>query len=154
VTELVTGVDLVKEQIRVAAGEKLSMDATPELRGHCIECRINAEDPARNFAPSPGQITIFHPPGGPGVRVDTHAYAGYVVPPFYDSLIGKLIVHGTTREEALVRTRIALDSFIIEGVHTTIPFLLELLRDPDVIAGRLDTKLVERRMNERAASAA
>jgi acetyl-CoA carboxylase, biotin carboxylase subunit len=149
VTELVTGVDLVKEQIRIAAGEPLSV-GTPELRGHCIECRINAEDPKRNFAPSPGQITIFHPPGGPGVRVDTHVYAGYVVPPYYDSLIGKLIVHGNTRDEALVRTRIALESFIIEGVHTTIPFLLELLHDEDVIAGRLDTKLVERRMAERA----
>jgi acetyl-CoA carboxylase biotin carboxylase subunit len=154
VTELVTGVDLVKEQIRIAAGQPLSVMETPPLRGHCIECRINAEDPARNFAPSPGQITIFHPPGGPGVRVDTHAYAGYVVPPYYDSLIGKLIVHGGTREEALVRMRIALDSFIIEGIHTTIPFLLELLSDEDVIAGRLDTKLVERRMTERAASAA
>jgi acetyl-CoA carboxylase, biotin carboxylase subunit len=150
VTELVTGVDLVKEQIRVAAGERLSFDATPELRGHCIECRINAEDPKRNFAPSPGQITIFHPPGGPGVRVDTHVYAGYMVPPYYDSLIGKLIVHGNTRAEALVRTRIALESFIIEGVHTTIPFLLELLQDEDVLAGRLDTKLVERKMLERA----
>jgi acetyl-CoA carboxylase, biotin carboxylase subunit len=150
VTELVTGVDLVKEQIRVAAGERLSMDGTPELRGHCIECRINAEDPNRNFAPSPGQISIFHPPGGPGVRVDTHVYAGYLVPPYYDSLIGKLIVHGNTREEALVRTRIALESFIIEGVHTTIPFLLELLQDEDVLAGRMDTKLVERKMLERA----
>jgi acetyl-CoA carboxylase, biotin carboxylase subunit len=148
VTELVTGVDLVKEQIRVAAGERLSISVA-ELRGHCIECRINAEDPRRNFAPSPGQITIFHPPGGPGVRVDTHAYAGYHVPPYYDSLIGKLIVHGNTRDEALVRTRIALESFIIEGVHTTIPFLLELLHDEDVIAGRMDTKLVERRMAER-----
>jgi acetyl-CoA carboxylase biotin carboxylase subunit len=154
VTELVTGVDLVKEQIRVAAGEELSVKQTPELRGHCIECRINAEDPRRNFAPSPGQITIFHPPGGPGVRVDTHAYAGYVVPPYYDSLIGKLIVHGNTRQEAIIRTRIALESFIIEGVHTTIPFLLELLQDRDVVAGRLDTKLVERRMAERAIAAA
>jgi len=153
VTELVTGVDLVKEQIRVAAGETLSFLETPELRGHCIECRINAEDPNRNFAPSPGKITIFHPPGGPGVRVDSHAYAGYVVPQYYDSLIGKLIVHGNTREEAIVRTRIALDSFIIEGVHTTIPFLLELLRDPDVVAGRMDTKLVERRMAERKITA-
>jgi acetyl-CoA carboxylase, biotin carboxylase subunit len=150
VTELVTGVDLVKEQIRVGAGERLSMDGTPEMRGHCIECRINAEDPQRNFAPSPGQITIFHPPGGPGVRVDTHAYAGYMVPPYYDSLIGKLIVHGNTREEAMARTRIALESFIIEGIHTTIPFLLELLQDEDVKAGRMDTKLVERRMAERA----
>jgi acetyl-CoA carboxylase, biotin carboxylase subunit len=149
VTELVTGVDLVKEQIRVAAGEPLSVRHTPELRGHCIECRINAEDPKRNFAPSPGQITIFHPPGGPGVRVDTHVYAGYMVPPHYDSLIGKLIVHGATRDEALIRTRIALESFIIEGVHTTIPFLLDLLHDEDVVAGRLDTKLVERKMSER-----
>jgi acetyl-CoA carboxylase, biotin carboxylase subunit len=153
VTELVTGVDLVKEQISVAAGERLSIERTPELRGHCIECRINAEDPKRNFAPSPGQISIFHPPGGPGVRVDTHAYAGYMVPPYYDSLIGKLIVHGNDRAEALVRTRIALESFIIEGVHTTIPFLLELLQDEDVIAGRLDTKLVERKMAERAKTA-
>jgi acetyl-CoA carboxylase, biotin carboxylase subunit len=153
VTELVTGVDLVKEQISVAAGERLSVETPPALRGHCIECRINAEDPNRNFAPSPGQISIFHPPGGPGVRVDTHAYAGYLVPPFYDSLIGKLIVHGNTREEALVRTRIALESFIIEGVHTTIPFLLELLHDEDVIAGRMDTKLVERKMAGRAIKA-
>jgi acetyl-CoA carboxylase, biotin carboxylase subunit len=154
VTELVTGVDLVKEQIRVAAGHELSLKSPPPLRGHCIECRINAEDPKRNFAPSPGQITIFHPPGGPGVRVDTHAYAGYRVPPFYDSLLGKLIVHGNTREEALVRTRIALESFIIEGVHTTIPFLLELLHDEDVIAGRMDTKLVERKMAAAAAPVA
>jgi acetyl-CoA carboxylase, biotin carboxylase subunit len=149
VTELVTGVDLVKEQIRVAAGEPLSLRHTPELRGHCIECRINAEDPKRNFAPSPGQITIFHPPGGPGVRVDTHVYAGYMVPPYYDSLIGKLIVHGATRDEALIRMRIALESFIIEGVHTTIPFLLDLLHDEDVVAGRMDTKMVERKMSER-----
>ncbi|CAN5637250.1 acetyl-CoA carboxylase biotin carboxylase subunit [soil metagenome] len=154
VTELVTGVDLVKEQIRVAASEKLRVSETPPLRGHCIECRINAEDPARNFAPSPGLITTFHQPGGPGVRVDTHAYAGYMVPPYYDSLIGKLIVHGSTRDEAIVRTRIALESFVIEGVHTTIPFLLELLHDEDVVAGRMDTKLIERKMTERAASAA
>jgi acetyl-CoA carboxylase, biotin carboxylase subunit len=153
VTELVTGVDLVKEQIRVAAGERLSFDATPELRGHCIECRINAEDPKRNFAPSPGQISSFHQPGGPGVRVDTHAYAGYMVPPHYDSLIGKLIVYGNTRDEAMARTRIALESFVIEGVHTTIPFLLELLQDEDVKAGRMDTKLVERKMAERAKKA-
>jgi acetyl-CoA carboxylase biotin carboxylase subunit len=153
VTELVTGVDLVKEQIRVAAGQPLSRTETPALHGHAIECRINAEDPARNFAPSPGQITIFHPPGGPGVRVDTHAYAGYRVPPNYDSLIGKLIVHADTRAEAIVRMRIALESFVIEGVHTTIPFLHTLLDDPDVVAGRMDTKLVERRMAPPAKSA-
>jgi acetyl-CoA carboxylase, biotin carboxylase subunit len=153
VTEMVTGVDLVKEQIRIAAGEKLSVEGEPVLRGHSMECRINAEDPRRNFAPSPGRITVFHPPGGPGVRVDTHVYAGYLVPPHYDSLIGKLIVHGATREETLIRTRIALESFFIEGVHTTIPFLIELLQDPDVVRGDLDTKLVERRMAERASAA-
>ncbi|MBI4410183.1 MAG: acetyl-CoA carboxylase biotin carboxylase subunit [Gemmatimonadetes bacterium] len=154
VTELVTGVDLVKEQIRIAAGEPLSLPRknSVELRGHAIECRVNAEDPARSFRPSPGTITIFHPPGGPGVRVDTHAYAGYQVPPYYDSLIGKLIVHGCTREEAIVRMRLALESFIIEGVHTTIPFLLELLHEPAFIAGEVDTKFLERRMAERTAA--
>jgi acetyl-CoA carboxylase biotin carboxylase subunit len=154
VTELVSGVDLVKEQIRVAAGERLTTGPDPasRLRGHAIECRINAEDPARNFAPSPGVISIFHPPGGPGVRVDTHAYAGYVVPPYYDSLVGKLITYGADRPEAIVRMRIALESFIIEGVHTTIPFLLELMEDPHFLAGDFDTKFVERRMSERAAA--
>jgi acetyl-CoA carboxylase biotin carboxylase subunit len=153
VTELVTGVDLVKEQIRIAAGEPLSaaVRAVREFRGHAIECRINAEDPARNFAPSPGVISIFHPAGGPGVRVDTHVYAGYTVPPHYDSLIGKLIVHGATREEAILRARLALESFIIEGVHTTIPFLLELLEDPAFVAGDVDTRFIERRQAERAA---
>jgi acetyl-CoA carboxylase biotin carboxylase subunit len=154
VTELVSGVDLVKEQIRVAAGERLTTGPDPasRLRGHAIECRINAEDPARNFAPSPGVISIFHPPGGPGVRVDTHAYAGYVVPPYYESLVGKLITYGADRPEAIVRMRIALESFIIEGVHTTIPFLLELMEDPHFLAGDFDTKFVERRMSERAAA--
>ena len=153
VTEMVTGVDLIKEQIRIAAGEPMSLPPgeTLELRGHAIECRINAEDPARNFQPSPGTISIFHPPGGPGVRVDTHAYGGYRVPPYYDSLIGKLIVHGSTREEALARMRLALESFIIEGVHTTIPFLLELIQDPAFVAGDVDTKYLERRMAEKAA---
>ncbi|HEY8484784.1 MAG TPA: acetyl-CoA carboxylase biotin carboxylase subunit [Longimicrobiales bacterium] len=155
VTELVTGIDLVKEQIRVAAGEALSLPEgkSVELRGHAIECRINAEDPARGFQPSPGTITIFHPPGGPGVRVDTHAYAGYRVPPHYDSLIAKLIVHGNTRAEALARMRLALESFIIEGIQTTIPFLLELIQDPAFVAGDIDTKFLERRMAERAAAA-
>ncbi len=152
VTELVTSLDLVKEQIRVAAGEPMSVPAEGvELRGHAIECRINAEDPARNFAPSPGTITIFHPPGGPGVRLDTHVYAGYRVPPHYDSLVAKLIVHAGTRAEALARMRLALDSFIIEGIHTTIPFLRELLDDPAYIAGDIDTGFVERRMGERSA---
>jgi acetyl-CoA carboxylase biotin carboxylase subunit len=152
VTELVTGVDLVKEQIRVAAREPLSIrpEGFGEFRGHAIECRINAEDPARNFAPSPGQIGFWHPAGGPGVRVDSHAYAGYVVPPYYDSLVGKLIVHGNTRDEAIARMRLALESFIVDGIHTTIPFLLEILQTPEFIAGDVDTKFVERRMAARA----
>jgi acetyl-CoA carboxylase biotin carboxylase subunit len=144
VTELVTGYDLVKEQIRAAAGLPLSIAEEVEFRGHAIECRINAEDPDRNFAPSPGTIQAFHPPGGPGVRMDTHVYAGYRVPPFYDSLLAKLIVHGSTREEALARMRIALSSFVLEGVHTTIPFLLRVLDHPDFIAGDVDTKFLER----------
>jgi acetyl-CoA carboxylase biotin carboxylase subunit len=147
VTEVVTSVDLVKEQIRIAAGEPLSIAPTGvEFRGHAIECRINAEDPVRNFAPSPGTINIFHPPGGPGVRVDTHAYAGYVVPQHYDSLIGKVITLGVDRAEALARMRIALESFIIEGIHTTIPFLIELLHEPAFVAGDIDTTYVDRRM--------
>jgi len=156
VTELVTGLDLVKEQIRIAAGEHLSVpaDIAKHFRGHAIECRINAEDPARNFAPSPGMINIFHPPGGPGVRVDTHAYAGYMVPPFYDSLIAKLIVHGATRDEAIARAKFALECFVIEGVHTTIPFLIELLDMPEFKAGDFDTKFVDRLMAARAKPAA
>jgi len=156
VTELVTGIDLVKEQIRVAAGEHLSIppEGFGEFRGHAIECRINAEDPARNFAPSPGMIRFFHPAGGPGVRVDSHAYAGYMVPPYYDSLIGKLIVHGNTRDEAIARTLLALESFIIEGIHTTIPFLLEIIQTPEFRSGDFDTKFVERRMAERAIAVA
>jgi len=145
VTEMCTNFDLVKEQIRVAAGEPLSFVMSGHrLRGHAIECRVNAEDPARNFQPSPGLITAYHPPGGPGVRVDTHIYAGYTVPPYYDSLLAKVIVHGNTRAEALARMRQALDSFIIEGVTTTIPFLGRVMRHPDFIAGKVDTKFLER----------
>jgi acetyl-CoA carboxylase biotin carboxylase subunit len=145
VTEMCTNFDLVKEQIRVAAGEPLSFVMNGHrLRGHAIECRVNAEDPARNFQPSPGLITAYHPPGGPGVRVDTHIYAGYTVPPYYDSLLAKVIVHGNTRAEALARMRQALDSFIIEGVTTTIPFLGRVMRHPDFIAGKVDTKFLER----------
>ncbi|HEX5521731.1 MAG TPA: acetyl-CoA carboxylase biotin carboxylase subunit [Longimicrobiaceae bacterium] len=150
VTEMCTGVDLIKEQIRAAAGLPLSIPDKPiELRGHAIECRINAEDPSRNFAPSPGTITTFHPPGGPGVRLDTHVYAGYRVPPYYDSLLAKLIVHGTTRAEAIARMRQALGAFVLEGVHTTIPFLQRVMDDPDFIAGRVDTKFLERMVAER-----
>jgi acetyl-CoA carboxylase biotin carboxylase subunit len=145
VTEMCTNFDLVKEQIRVAAGEPLSFVMNGNrLRGHAIECRVNAEDPARNFQPSPGLITAYHPPGGPGVRVDTHIYAGYTVPPYYDSLLAKVIVHGNTRAEALARMRQALDSFIIEGVTTTIPFLGRVMRHPDFIEGKIDTKFLER----------
>jgi acetyl-CoA carboxylase, biotin carboxylase subunit len=145
VTEMCTNFDLVKEQIRVAAGEPLSMVLHGNrLRGHAIECRVNAEDPARNFQPSPGLISTFHPPGGPGVRVDTHIYAGYTVPPYYDSLLAKVIVHGNDRDEAIARMRQALDSFIIEGVRTTIPFLGRVMRHPDFVAGQIDTKFLER----------
>jgi len=144
VTEMLTGVDLVKEQIRVAAGEKLSVDEVPALRGHVIECRVNAEDPARNFQPSPGRIDVFHPPGGPGVRLDTHVYTGYTVPPYYDSLLAKLICQGRDRAEALRRMQVALESFIIEGVTTTIPFLARVMADPHFQAGDVDTKFLER----------
>jgi acetyl-CoA carboxylase biotin carboxylase subunit len=145
VTEMVTNFDLVKEQIRVAAGDpiKLLLKGS-RVRGHAIECRVNAEDPFRNFQPSPGRITTYHPPGGPGVRVDTHIYAGYTVPPFYDSLLAKVIAHGRTRTEALARVHQALDSFIIEGITTNIPFLRRIVSHPDFVAGEVDTKFLER----------
>ncbi len=149
VTEMTTGFDLIKEQIRAAAGLRLSIpDQNIELRGYAIECRVNAEDPARNFAPSPGVIHVFHPPGGLGVRLDTHVYAGYRVPPYYDSLLAKLIVHGNTREEAIARMRQSLASFVIEGVHTTIPFLIEVMDHPDFVSGAVDTKFLERMLAE------
>ncbi len=145
VTEMCTGIDIVKEQIRVAAGERLSIpEGGVQLRGHAIECRVNAEDPARNFQPSPGLVTTFHPPGGPGVRVDTHIYAGYTVPPYYDSLLAKVIVHGNDRTEALARIHQALDGFIVEGVTTTIPFLGRVIMHPAFQAGDVDTKFLER----------
>ncbi|HUM02088.1 MAG TPA: acetyl-CoA carboxylase biotin carboxylase subunit [Thermoanaerobaculia bacterium] len=148
VTEMVTGFDLVKEQIRVAAGEPLSFGEPHEgsgfaSRGHAIEFRINAEDPV-SFAPSPGTITTLHLPGGPGVRVDTAAYAGWKIPPYYDSLIAKLIVHGRDRDEAIMRGRRALELFIVEGVRTTIPLHRRLLDEPDFRAGRMSTKWLER----------
>jgi len=147
VTEMLTGVDLVKEQICVAAGAPLSVTELPPLRGHVIECRVNAEDPARNFQPSPGRIDVYHPPGGPGVRLDSHVYAGYTVPPYYDSLLAKLIVQGRTREEAIRRMQIALESFIVEGVTTTIPFLARIMQNPRFQAGEVDTKFLEREAN-------
>lgn len=143
VTEAVTGVDLVKEQIRIAAGEPMSVQKNElHLRGHAIEFRINAEDPL-TFAPNPGRITTFHQPGGPGVRVDTAAYRDYVIPPHYDSLIAKLIVHGTDRDEAIERGRRALDLFIIEGVKTTISLHRAILDDDAFIAGDLSTRFME-----------
>jgi acetyl-CoA carboxylase, biotin carboxylase subunit len=144
VTEMITGVDLVKEQIRVAAGEPLSVMELPPLRGHVIEVRVNAEDPARNFQPSPGRIDTFHPPGGPGVRLDSHVYAGYTVPPYYDSLLAKLICQGRDRAEAVRRVRVALEGFVIEGVTTTIPFLARVMDNPRFQAGEIDTKFLER----------
>ena len=144
VTEVTTGLDLVKEQIRVAAGEALSFPDNVQLRGHAIEFRINAEDPERSFAPSPGTITSFHPAGGPGVRLDTHVYSGYRVPPYYDSLLAKLIVSGNTREEAISRARNALAHLVIEGVHTTTDFLGEIVRDQEFIDGKIDTAFLER----------
>jgi acetyl-CoA carboxylase biotin carboxylase subunit len=146
VTEVTTGFDLLKEQIRIAAGEPMGFPMNGEgvrHRGHAIEFRINAEDPDRDFAPCPGTITTFHPPGGPGVRLDTHVYTGYRVPPNYDSLLGKLIVAGSTREEAILRARHVLDQFIIEGVPTTIPFLRRIVDDERFVAGDVDTGFVE-----------
>ncbi|MEZ6004591.1 MAG: acetyl-CoA carboxylase biotin carboxylase subunit [Planctomycetota bacterium] len=148
VTEMTTGIDIIQQQIRLAAGENLGIrqkDVQP--RGHTIECRINAEDPSRDFQPSPGLITTFVPPGGPGVRLDSHCFSGYRVPPHYDSMIGKLLVHRNTREEAIATMLRALDEFIIEGVKTTIPFLQDILEHSDFRRGTHDTGFVERYYN-------
>jgi len=150
VTELITGIDIVQEQIRIAAGEPLRIKQRDVvLRGHAIECRINAEDPYR-FTPSPGRITAWHPPGGPGIRVDSHAYTGYVVPPHYDSMIGKVLAYGDTREQALRRMRIALSEMAVEGILTNLPLHRELLADARFVAGGtsihyLENKLAQRR---------
>jgi acetyl-CoA carboxylase biotin carboxylase subunit len=144
VTEMLTGLDLVQEQIRIAAGAELGFtqqDVT--FQGHAIECRINAEN-ARTFAPSPGKIESVHVPGGLGVRVDSAIYAGYRIPPYYDSLIGKLIVFGKTRTECLMRLRRALGEFVIEGVDTTIPLFQDLLKEPDIIDGHYDIHWLEK----------
>ena len=142
VTEEVTDCDLIEYQIRVAMGEDIVNDER-SLLGHAIECRINAENPFKGFAPSPGKITTFHPPGGHGVRVDTHVYAGYMIPPHYDSMIAKLIVRGRDRRHAIQKALRALDEFVIEGVHTTIPFHRQLLRDERFMAGDFDTRFLE-----------
>jgi acetyl-CoA carboxylase, biotin carboxylase subunit len=155
VTEEVTGLDLVKEQIRVAAGEKLSVTQDQvEWSGHSMECRINAEDYENGFRPSPGKITYWYKPGGPGVRVDSHVFGGYTVPPFYDSMIGKLITYGKDRPEALRRMQIALDEIIVEGVKTTVPFHRLALAHPRFQAGDLDTRFVEHLLKPEPAPAA
>jgi acetyl-CoA carboxylase biotin carboxylase subunit len=144
VTEMVTGVDLIKSQIRLAAGEKLEdVVGQPVLRGHAIECRINAEDP-ETFVPCAGHISVFRVPGGPGIRVDTAAYADAVISPYYDSLVAKLIAHGDTRAEAIVRMQRALEMFVVEGVKTSIPLHRKIMADEDFAAGRLDTHFLDR----------
>ncbi len=149
VTEMVTGIDIVQEQIRVAAGEKLRMRQRDiEQKGHAIECRINAEDPYR-FTPSPGRITAWHPPGGPGVRVDSHAYTGYFVPPNYDSMIGKVICYGDTRNQALARMRIAMSEMVVEGIKTNIPLHRELLIDEKFVLGGTSIHYLEKRLAAR-----
>ena len=146
VTEMITGVDIVQEQIRVAAGERLSVRQKDiELRGHAIECRINAEDPFK-FTPSPGKITSYHSPGGPGIRVDSHIYQGYSVPPNYDSLICKLIAYGADRDQAIRRMRIALSEMVIEGIQTNIPLHQELLLDTRVIRGGVNIHYLEQKL--------
>jgi acetyl-CoA carboxylase biotin carboxylase subunit len=145
VTEMVTGIDLIKQQIRIAAGEVLPFKQKDiPQNGHAIECRINAEDPARNFAPFPGRIEEYRPPGGPGVRLDSHAYAGYVIPPNYDSMIGKLIVHRPSRSEAIATMKRALSEFHVWPVKTTIPLHLQIMDNQSFISGDVDTGFVER----------
>jgi acetyl-CoA carboxylase biotin carboxylase subunit len=145
VTEMITGVDIVKEQIRVAANRPLSV-AQEEVGfdGHAIEFRINAEDPDRDFSPDPGEVTVFEPPSGGGIRVDTHLEAGAVIPPFYDSMIAKLIVHGADRQEAIHKSEHALAAFRIEGVASTIPIHRRILAEPDFREGHYDTLWLER----------
>jgi acetyl-CoA carboxylase biotin carboxylase subunit len=146
ITEMITGVDIVKEQIRIAAGDTLGYRQEDiEIRGHAIECRINAEDP-RSFMPSPGKITQFHAPGGPGIRVDTHIYSGYLVPPYYDSMIGKLVAHAATREAAIARMANALRETVIEGIKTNIPLHEEIMRDAAFQAGGANIHYLEKKL--------
>ena len=145
ITEEVTGIDLVRQQILIAAGEKLSISQSDiAARGHSIEVRINAEDPFNDFRPSPGRIEMYYAPGGAGVRLDSHAYAGYTIPPYYDSMIGKLITWGRDRNEAMNRMSRALSEYMITGIKTTIPFDLAILQDPDFRRGQYTTNFVER----------
>ncbi len=142
VTEMVTGIDLIKEQINIANGKKLSIKKV-KIEGHAIECRLNAEDPNHDFRPSPGKITSLHFPGGNGVRIDSHVYADYHIPPYYDSMVGKLIVHAKSRQEALDKMSMALDETIIEGVSTTIPFHKKVMKNEKFRSGIFDTKFIE-----------
>jgi len=144
VTEEVTGLDLVKRQIRIAGGEPLGLDQRDiKIQRHCIECRINAEDPTRNFAPCPGEVTFYYTPGGHGVRIDSHVYQGYVVPPHYDSMVAKLMVYGRTREIAMDRMYRALNEYLIRGIRTTIPFCAAVMKDPVFRSGQVTTKYIE-----------
>jgi acetyl-CoA carboxylase biotin carboxylase subunit len=153
VTELVTGIDLIQQQLKIASGEKLEIrQKDVQWRGHAIECRINAEDPALGFQPSPGKVELFVPPGGPGVRVDSHCFSGYRIPPNYDSMIGKLLVHRPTRDEAIATMKRALDEFVVEGPKTTIPLLREVLDNQEFRSGRHDTGFLERYLSAGAAS--
>jgi acetyl-CoA carboxylase biotin carboxylase subunit len=146
VTEMITGIDIVQAQIRIAAGEKLPFRQKDiQLRGHAIECRINAEDPYR-FTPSPGRITSYHAPGGPGIRVDSHVYQGYTVPPNYDSMVGKVIAYGATREQAIRRMRVALSEMVVEGIQTNIPLQLELLNDIRFVRGGVSIHYLEQKL--------
>jgi len=148
VTEMITGLDIVQEQIRIAAGEKLRFrQRDVELKGHAIECRINAEDPYK-FTPSPGRITAWHTPGGPGIRVDSHAYSGYYVPPHYDSMVGKVIAHGPTREQAIRRMQIALSEMVVEGILTNIPLHRDLMVDARFIEGGTNIHYLEQKLAE------
>lgn len=145
VTEMITGVDLIQQQLKVASGEKLAIKQEDiQINGWSIECRINAENAEKNFMPSPGKVTMYLPPGGLGVRVDSAVYPGYTIPPFYDSMVAKLIVHADTREEAVARMKRALDEFVIEGVHTTIPFHSNLMDNEIFQSGDFDTKFLEK----------
>jgi acetyl-CoA carboxylase, biotin carboxylase subunit len=144
VTEMVTGIDLVREQILVASGKELSVSqADVTFSGWAIECRINAENPEKNFMPSPGRIQMYLAPGGLGVRVDSAAYPGYMISPYYDSMIAKVITYGSTRDEAIAKMKRALSEFIIEGIHTTIPFHLKLLNHEQFVKGEFNTKFLE-----------
>jgi acetyl-CoA carboxylase, biotin carboxylase subunit len=146
VTELITGIDLVRAQLEIASGEPLAFrQENIEFRGHAIECRINAEDPD-TFMPSPGKVTVYHPPGGPGIRLDSHLYSGYTVPPQYDSLIGKLIAYGENRDRALARMRTALSEIVIDGIKTNVPLHERLCRDSAFITGGTNIHYLEAKL--------